>query len=70
MGCRENDIIFAKFAKKSLNKMNLPELLLYEELIMRNDAELFAWITGQSKCEGKFQDLLNKILDQTQDRYV
>ena len=70
MGCRENDIIFAKFAKKSLNKMNLPELLLYEQLIMRNDAELFAWVTGQSKCEAKFQDLLNKILDQAQDGYV
>ncbi len=65
MGCRENEIIFAKFAKNSLNKMNLSELLLYEEFISHSDAQLFSWISKQAKTQIKFQDLLNKILNQT-----
>jgi succinate dehydrogenase flavin-adding protein (antitoxin of CptAB toxin-antitoxin module) len=70
MGCRENDIIFGTFAKNNLSKMNLLELSLYAELIMRSDSELFAWITGQVKCESKFQYLLNQILDHTQTNHV
>jgi antitoxin CptB len=63
MGCRENDIIFGQFAVNNLHNLLDNELLLYQELLEQNDAELFAWITKQKKAPRKFSALIKRIVN-------
>lgn len=63
MGCRENDIIFGTFAANNLHNMADNELLLYQDLLEQNDAQLLAWLTSQAKAPQKFSALIEKILN-------
>jgi antitoxin CptB len=61
MGCRENDIIFGRFAKKNLSDLSDEEILLYQELLGQEDLLLFSWLTKQVVCPTRFQQLIAKI---------
>jgi antitoxin CptB len=61
MGCKENDIVFGRFATDNLKYMQEKELALYQSLLQHNDADLFSWITKQNQYPEKFQALIDKI---------
>jgi len=63
MGCRENDIIFGRFASNNLHNMPDNKLLLYRDLLAENDANLFTWVTSQSPVPKKYSALIEKIID-------
>ena len=67
MGCRENDIIFGKFAKNHLASLNKSDLLLYEDLLKQTDADLWSWINCVKIAPTIFHDLLNKIIKTTSE---
>ena len=46
-GCKETDILLGEFAAASLVGMSDELLKDYAELIAHNDANIFAWLTGQ-----------------------
>ncbi len=70
MGCKENDIIFGRFAKHNLEQMDAEELLLYAKLLEYNDADLLSWITGEAKPDEEFELLIHKIKKYTEAQYV
>lgn len=45
-GCKETDIIFGKFARKTLHLLSEAELMDYEALLELNDIVIYNWITG------------------------
>jgi antitoxin CptB len=46
-GTRENDLLLGPFADAVLPSLSEPELKAYQAMLDHEDADLFAWITGQ-----------------------
>jgi antitoxin CptB len=46
-GTRENDLLLGRFADVVLPTLSTAELKAYEMVLRFEDADLFAWITGQ-----------------------
>jgi antitoxin CptB len=46
-GMRENDLLLGRFADTVLPTLSIPDLKAYEAVLAYEDADLFAWITGQ-----------------------
>ncbi|MBM3573454.1 MAG: succinate dehydrogenase assembly factor 2 [Alphaproteobacteria bacterium] len=47
-GTKESDLLFGRFADAHLPAMTDAQLSRYEALLEENDADLWAWLTGQS----------------------
>lgn len=54
-GCKETDLILGNFATKFINKMEMDELLAFEEILQQNDADIYDWVTGKSPVPVTFQ---------------
>lgn len=61
MGCKENTMLFASFAKSNLENLSEMDLILYHELIKTDDETLFGWICGKLKIPRKFTEIITKI---------
>jgi antitoxin CptB len=46
-GTRENDLLLGLFADEVLPTLSATELKAYEDMLIHEDADLFAWITGR-----------------------
>jgi antitoxin CptB len=46
-GTRENDLLLGSFADAVLATLSETDLKAYQDMLEHEDAELFAWITGQ-----------------------
>jgi antitoxin CptB len=47
-GTRENDLLLGAFADAILPTLSPAELQAYQAMLDHEDADLFAWITGQT----------------------
>ena len=47
-GTRENDLLLGLFADAILPTLAEPDLHAYQKMLRHDDADLFAWITGQN----------------------
>ena len=61
-GCKEMDFIFGKFASNKLENLSNEELLIYEELLLCDDAIIYDWILKKEECPEKFADLFKRHL--------
>lgn len=46
-GTKEMDVILGSFADQNIRKFDKRQLFEYEEILTRNDADLYLWITGK-----------------------
>lgn len=46
-GTRENDLLLGSFADAILSTLSAGDLKAYQKILDHEDADLFAWITGQ-----------------------
>jgi antitoxin CptB len=61
-GTRENDLLLGHFADAVLPTLSAAELKAYEAVLRCEDADLFAWITGQEPIPGN-----NPIIDRIRE---
>ncbi|MDJ1257532.1 MAG: succinate dehydrogenase assembly factor 2 [Candidatus Midichloria sp.] len=64
-GCKELDIIIGQFAKLYLDRMTLPELLEYQDLLELNDNYLYNYISEAIKSDSRTIEgtIMKKIVD-------
>jgi antitoxin CptB len=53
-GFREADLILGPFADRYVREMNSDELETFESLLMQEDRDLYAWITGTTEPPAEF----------------
>lgn len=61
-GTRENDLLLGPFAEAILPTLSSADLKQYQEMLDHDDADLFAWITGQSPIP-ETESMVRRIRD-------
>lgn len=61
-GMRENDLLLGPFADAILPTLAETELKAYQDMLNHDDADLFAWITGQ-RAIPESEPMLRRIRD-------
>lgn len=69
MGMHENDVIFARFADRYLEKLSDDQLDAFEALLSENDLDIFKWITGKLPIPTKHDTPVMEML-QTCQEYI
>ena len=65
-GTKETDIIYKRIIIDKLNNLNKEELLLLSSLFNEiSDNVIFNFLTKKSKPSIKYQDLINKLINET-----
>lgn len=57
-GIKEMDLILGGYARDRLRRMSDAELALYEALLVENDHDIYAWVTGQAPVPDRFAPLI------------
>jgi antitoxin CptB len=66
-GTRENDLLLGPFADAILPTLAASDLNAYQKMLEHDDADLFAWITGQNPIP-KTEPIILRIRDYHQCR--
>jgi antitoxin CptB len=61
-GMKETDILLGKFASSNLSSMNHDFLLLFQQLLEEQDADILAWCVGQTTIPKPYHPLIVEIL--------
>ena len=61
-GMRENDLLLGAFADAALPTFSMAELKAYQDMLGHDDADLFAWVTGQQPIPPK-EAMVSRIRD-------
>lgn len=61
-GMKEMDIILGGYADAKIDKMELGDLLVFEELMDALDRDLFKWFTGEGPTPAEFNTPLFKAI--------
>ena len=65
-GTKETDIIYKRIIIDKLDNLNKEELLLLSSLFNEiSDNVIFNFLTNKSKPSIKYQDLINKLINET-----
>ena len=65
-GTKETDIIYKRIIIDKLDNLNKEELLLLSSLFNEiSDNVIFKFLTKKSKPSIKYQDLINKLINET-----
>ena len=65
-GTKETDIIYKRIIIDKLDNLNKEELLLLSSLFNEiSDNVIFNFLTKESKPSIKYQDLINKLINET-----
>ena len=65
-GTKETDIIYKRIIIDKLDNLNKEELLLLSSLFNEiSDKVIFNFLTKKSKPSIKYQDLINKLINET-----
>ena len=65
-GTKETDFIYKRVIVDKLNSLNKKELLLLSSLFNEiSDNEIFNLLTKKSKTPIKYQDLINKLINES-----
>ncbi|WP_135078348.1 succinate dehydrogenase assembly factor 2 [Terasakiella sp. SH-1] len=67
MGMHENDVIFARFAKRYLDDLPEEEIVQFETLLEQNDVDIFKWITEKQPVPAGFENEVMQKLRQCQE---
>lgn len=59
-GTREMDLLMGSFAEKYIPTFDMPELDIFEEILMNNDPDVYDWINGRKTPP---TDLSSPVLD-------
>ncbi|EAQ02790.1 hypothetical protein OB2597_15450 [Pseudooceanicola batsensis HTCC2597] len=60
-GMKEMDILLMRFAEAHLAALSDPELDIYDEILGRNDQDLYRWITGQAEPPAPLAQVIARI---------
>ena len=60
-GIKEMDLILGNFANANLKNLTETELDLYDEVLLKDDHLLFAWISGAKVAPKEFKEIIEKI---------
>lgn len=61
-GTRENDLLLGPFADAVLPNLSETDLQAYQDMLNHDDADLFAWITGQYPIP-EIESMVRRIRD-------
>ncbi len=61
-GMRENDFLLGSFADTFLPTFSTGELKAYQDMLDHDDADLFAWVTGQRPIPSQ-EAMVSRIRD-------
>ena len=62
-GTKEMDLILGRFWDAEGASLDPDTLDLYEELLVENDQDLYAWVSGQQPVPDKFASLIGRLRD-------
>ena len=60
-GTKELDLILGKFSDNSLFKLEMAELVLYEQLLSNDDHLIYGWLFGKEEGPKTFASLIRLI---------
>ncbi|MSU89889.1 succinate dehydrogenase assembly factor 2 [Rhodobacteraceae bacterium 2CG4] len=60
-GTREMDLILGPYADARIQDMTADQLAAFEALLVENDQDLYAWITGQSPAPAALAAVLEPV---------
>lgn len=62
-GILENDLLLGSFARQHLASLDERELVVYEQLLLENDWDIFYWVTGRKPVPQRYQEsgLMGKL---------
>lgn len=60
-GTKEMDLILGRFWDARGRELAPETLDLYEEFLVENDQDLYAWISGQAVSPEKYSDLIEQL---------
>ncbi|WP_038462665.1 succinate dehydrogenase assembly factor 2 [Candidatus Odyssella acanthamoebae] len=61
-GMKETDVLLGKFASAHLSTMDDQSLLLFQQLLEEQDADILAWCVGQTTIPTHYHALIVEIL--------
>ena len=61
-GCKETDLYLGEFAKKYLGSFSDEELADFEAILLEEDWEIYAWLTGSKELPEKYNTKVGKLL--------
>ena len=59
-GTREMDLLIGSFAEKYINSFDTQDLVIFEEVLINNDPDVYDWIIGRQKAP---EELKSRVLD-------
>ncbi len=59
-GTREMDLLIGSFADKYINSFEAEDLVIFEEVLINNDPDVYDWIIGRKKAP---EELKSRVLD-------
>ena len=65
-GIKEMDLILGQFWNAAGTSLTDAELDLYEDLLVENDQELYAWCSGKTNPPSNFAPLITRIMQTVQ----
>ena len=60
-GTKELDLILGQFSDKNLNKLKMPELKLYEQLLSNDDYLIYNWLFSKEDSPKIFKSLIKSL---------
>ena len=60
-GTKELDLILGQFSDKNLNKLEMPELNLYEQFLSNDDYLIYNWLFSKEESPKIFKSLIKQI---------
>lgn len=60
-GCKETDHLIGKFATVKIDELQKDQLLIFKDLIVEDDMEIYDWILNKEKAPEKYCDLINAM---------
>lgn len=61
-GTKETDLILGRFANHHVDELDEADLDLFEELLERNDPEIFDWVTGREPVPPEMDNRIMRLL--------
>jgi antitoxin CptB len=59
-GTREMDLLIGSFAERYINGFEAEDLVIFEEILINNDPDVYDWIIGRQKAP---EELKSRVLD-------
>lgn len=60
-GCKETDHLIGKFATSEIDNLSQSELLLFKDLIIEDDMQIYDWILKKQEPKEQYRDLILKM---------